>query len=47
MKHLPVQWILAGVGAVLVLAAPVLLTDYPYWLHVAIVAYFSTTRPLL
>lgn len=40
MKRLPWKWISVAVAAILVLAAPILLQDYPYWLHVAIVAFF-------
>ncbi len=40
MRRLPLHWILVGLAAALVLAAPLLLNDYPYLLHVAIVAFY-------
>ncbi|MFQ5408854.1 MAG: branched-chain amino acid ABC transporter permease [Anaerolineales bacterium] len=40
MRRIPLHWLLVGVAAVIVLAAPALLASSPYLIHVAIVAYF-------
>ncbi len=40
MKRVDWRWVLTGGALVLALSAPLLLSGYPYWLHVAIVAYF-------
>lgn len=40
MNRFDWRWILIAAGLALVLAVPLLLRGYPYWLHVAIVAYF-------
>jgi len=40
MNRSLLQWIMAGAALILVLAVPLLLSNYPYWLHVAIVGFF-------
>ncbi|MDQ7030274.1 MAG: branched-chain amino acid ABC transporter permease [Ardenticatenia bacterium] len=40
MKHVDWRWVLTGSALALAVSAPFLLSGYPYWLHVAIVAYF-------
>lgn len=40
MKRIPVQWILTVVGLLFALLLPVFLQDRPYWLYVAVQAFF-------
>ncbi|RMF38296.1 MAG: branched-chain amino acid ABC transporter permease [Chloroflexi bacterium] len=40
MRRIDWRWILTGGALLIALSAPLLLSGYPYWLHVAIVAYF-------
>jgi branched-chain amino acid transport system permease protein len=40
MKRSLLQWLIIAVGAVVMLGVPFALGNKPYWLHVAIVAYF-------